>query len=68
MNPYHIPANYTDAGRLLGLFEIRQAIEAAAQEMLISSFVRTCIGFASSTDEYELISTDRKAIAARYEN
>jgi len=25
---YHIPANYTDAGRLLGLFEIRNAIEA----------------------------------------
>jgi len=25
---YHIPANFTDAGRLLGLFEIRNAIEA----------------------------------------
>ena len=25
---YHIPANYTDAGRLLGLFEIRNVIEA----------------------------------------
>jgi hypothetical protein len=23
MDPYHIPANYTDAGRLFGLFEIR---------------------------------------------
>lgn len=25
---YYIPANYTDAGRLFGLFEIRNAIEA----------------------------------------
>lgn len=24
---YHIPTNYTDAGRLLGLFEIRNTIE-----------------------------------------
>lgn len=24
---YHIPTNYTDAGRLFGLFEIRNAIE-----------------------------------------
>ena len=24
---YHIPVNYTDAGRLFGLFEIRNAIE-----------------------------------------
>lgn len=29
MDPYHIPANYTEAGRLLGLFELRNAIEAA---------------------------------------
>jgi hypothetical protein len=26
---YYIPANYTDAGKLFGLFEIRNAIEAA---------------------------------------
>lgn len=25
---YHIPANYTDAGRLFGLFPIRNAVEA----------------------------------------
>lgn len=24
---YHIPANFTDAGRLFGLFEIRNAVE-----------------------------------------
>lgn len=28
MNNYHIPANYTDAGKLLGVFEIRNGIEA----------------------------------------
>ncbi|MEG0756089.1 MAG: hypothetical protein RR450_06810 [Oscillospiraceae bacterium] len=26
---YHIPVNYTDAGRLFGLFEMRNAIETA---------------------------------------
>ena len=26
---YHIPANFTDAGRVLGLFEVRNVIEAA---------------------------------------
>ena len=26
---YHIPANFTDAGRLFGLFPIRNAVEAA---------------------------------------
>lgn len=25
---YHIPANYTDAGRLFGLFALRNAVEA----------------------------------------
>ena len=27
---YYIPANYTDAGRILGLFEIRNVVEAVA--------------------------------------
>jgi hypothetical protein len=36
------------------------------QGLLISSYVRTCIGFSSSVDEYELISTDRTVVAARY--
>lgn len=26
-NVYHIPSNYTDAGRLFGAFEIRNAVE-----------------------------------------
>ena len=25
---YHIPVNFTDAGRLFGMFEIRNAMEA----------------------------------------
>lgn len=29
MSNYHIPANYTDAGKLFGLFEVRNGIEAA---------------------------------------
>jgi len=35
------------------------------QGLLCSSYIRTCIGFSSSVDEYKLISTDRKSIAAR---
>ena len=30
MNQYVIPANFTDAGRLLGLFEVRNGVEAVA--------------------------------------
>ena len=37
------------------------------QGLLCSSFVRMCIGFVSSVDEYELISTDREAIKNRSE-
>lgn len=29
LETYHIPANFTDAGRVLGLFEIRNVVEAA---------------------------------------
>ena len=29
LDTYHIPANFTDAGRILGLFEIRNVVEAA---------------------------------------
>jgi hypothetical protein len=40
MDPYHIPANYTEAGRLLGMFEIRNAVEAVivAVPLLFLSF------------------------------
>ena len=30
MNQYVIPANFTGAGRLLGLFEVRNGVEAVA--------------------------------------
>ena len=43
MDPYHIPANYTEAGRLLGLFEIRNAIEAAVVSVPILLFVFTLL-------------------------
>lgn len=29
LETYHIPANFTDAGRILGVFEIRNVVEAA---------------------------------------
>lgn len=29
MQTYYIPANYTDAGKVMGLFELRNVIEAA---------------------------------------
>jgi hypothetical protein len=28
MTNYHIPANYTDAGKLFGIFEVRNGVEA----------------------------------------
>ena len=45
MDPYHIPANYTGAGRLLGLFEVRNAIEAAVVSVPILVFVFTLLPF-----------------------
>lgn len=46
MDPYHIPANYTEAGRLLGYFEIRNTIEAAiaAIPLLFFSFAMLPVG------------------------
>jgi len=40
MDPYVISANYTEAGRLLGLFEVRNTIEAGliAIPILLFSF------------------------------
>ena len=39
---YHIPANYTDAGRLFGLFAIRNAVEAV---MLAGPCVFLCLSY-----------------------
>lgn len=45
MDPYHIPANYTEAGRLLGLFEIRNAIEAVVVAVPILFAALTLLPF-----------------------
>lgn len=39
---YHIPVNFTDAGRLFGLFEIRNAIETV---LLTLPALFACIAF-----------------------
>ena len=39
---YHIPVNFTDAGRLFGLFEIRNAIETV---LLTVPVLFACIAF-----------------------
>ena len=36
MTTYHIPVNYTDAGRLFGMFEIRNTIEAVILALPLS--------------------------------
>ena len=49
MYPYVIPANYTEAGRLLGLFEIRNTIEAVAVAVPILLFSFGLLPFAVTT-------------------
>lgn len=39
---YHIPTNFTDAGRIVGLFELRNLIEAA---ILTIPVLYLCIAF-----------------------
>ena len=39
---YHIPTNFTDAGRIMGLFELRNLIEAA---LLPIPVLYLCIAF-----------------------
>ena len=38
---YYIPVNYTDAGKLFGLFEIRNAIESACRSWVFAP--RCCL-------------------------
>lgn len=45
MDPYHIPVNYTEAGRLLGLFEIRNSIEAGLVALPILFLVFSLLPF-----------------------
>ena len=40
---YHIPVNFTDAGRLFGLFEIRNAIEAVLFSVPVLFFCICCL-------------------------
>lgn len=47
---YHIPANYTDAGRLFGLFPIRNAVEAALIAVPTLFFCFRLLPFALTTN------------------
>ncbi len=40
---YYIPANYTDVGKLFGLFEIRNAIEAVLVGLPTLAFCTFCL-------------------------
>ena len=40
---YYIPANYTDAGKLFGLFEIHNAIEAVLVGLPVLAFCAFCL-------------------------
>ena len=45
-----IPVNYTDAGRILGLFEIRNLIEAVVLCVPLLLFLLFCLPFAITTN------------------
>lgn len=47
---YHIPANYTDAGRLFGLFPIRNTVEAAIIAVPTLFFCFRLLPFAVTTN------------------
>lgn len=46
---YYIPANYTDAGRILGMFEIRNVIEALLLGVPIIILCASLLPFAITT-------------------
>jgi hypothetical protein len=46
---YRIPANYTDAGRVMGLFEIRNVIEAVALGLPILFLCARFLPFSPAT-------------------
>lgn len=45
-----IPANYTDAGKILGLFELRKLIEAMVLCVPLLVFFLFCLPFAVTTN------------------
>ena len=42
---YHIPSNFTDAGRLFGMFEIRNAVETALITVPVMFLCMTLLPF-----------------------
>ena len=50
MNQYVIPANFTDAGRLLGIFELRNGIEATALSVPLLMLCLSWLPFSLTTN------------------
>lgn len=51
---YHIPSNFTDAGRVMGLFELRNLVEAV---LLTLPVLYICIAFLPFTLTVKIIAT-----------
>jgi hypothetical protein len=47
---YHIPANYTDAGKLFGLFEVRNGIEAVILSLPLLYLCFSTLTFSITTN------------------
>lgn len=50
MSNYHIPANYTDAGKLFGIFEVRNGIEAMIVSVPLFFICFTYLPFTLTTN------------------
>ena len=50
MNQYVIPANFTDAGRLFGIFELRNGIEATALSVPLLMLCLSWLPFSLTTN------------------
>ena len=46
---YHIPTNFTDAGRVMGLFELRNLVEAVVLTIPVLYLCLAFLPFALST-------------------
>ncbi len=47
---YHIPANYTDAGKLFGIFEVRNGIEAVVLAVPLLFLCFSCLPFSLTSN------------------
>jgi hypothetical protein len=47
---YHIPANYTDAGKLFGIFEVRNGVEAVLLSVPLLYICFSCRPFSLTTN------------------